>query len=134
MRKQKANPSLEPAVGSEETSEILGGRVVPEPREPTGWAPRPTELPARGQSFGNQVQTITADVETGRTERPPNSEGVDTTLGLEGTSELAPTGETGPTPHEGLLPNRLVEEEADVAGDQAAEPHWFLGVTRVGWL
>ena len=59
MRKRKVNPSLEPAAGSEETSEILGGGVVPESREPTGWASRPTELPARGQSVGDKVQQLT---------------------------------------------------------------------------
>ena len=125
MRKRKANPSLEPVAGPEETSEILGGGFIPEPREPTGWVSRPTELPARGQPLGNQVQTITVDVATGGTERPPNNEGVDTPLGLEGSSELAPTGEIGPTPQEGVLSDKLVEDEADVAGEQAVEPHWF---------
>ena len=125
MRKRKANPSLELAAGLEETSKILGGEFAPEPRELAYWVSRPTGLQSRVQSPYSHVHTIDANVATGGTVRPPSSEGVDATLELEELAKLAPTSETVPTPQEGVLPDMLQEEEADVAGEQATDPHWF---------
>ena len=128
MRKRKANPSLEAVVGSEEISAVLGGDLASEFRELAYGASWPTGLQASVQVPASKVHTIEANVAAGEAVRPPRSEGVKATLEVVESTELAPTGETVPTPHEGVLTDRLVEEEADVAGDNVADPHWFWEV------
>ena len=128
MRKRKTNPSLEAAAGLREISVVLGGDVASESQEIAEVASQLTGLQDCVQVPTSKAHTIEVDVAAGVAVRPPRNEGVGATLDLVEATELAPTGETVLTPQERVLADRLVEEEAYMAGDNLADPHWFWEV------
>lgn len=125
MRKRKANPSLEVVVGLKAISLSLEKHTTSEVQEVTVGGSQPTgpqdatRIPVTGEL------TPEVDVEVGGSLSPPRIEGVVTNLGPATVAEVDTTVEPELPYQERVLANRFREEEADVAGENTAELHWF---------
>ena len=110
---------------SGEISLVLEGNATSKVREVAAIVPQPT-----GLHESTRVPTIRrhaneVGVAAGEALGPPRNERVGVTLKLVGAAEVAATGEPSLPSHEGVLADRLIEEEADVAGETVSNPHWF---------
>ena len=81
-----------------------------------------TEIEVDGHQL---VDLGSADVARERAASPRRIEGVVPNQSQTAVNEEGTTGELELPSHEQILANRLREEEADVAGQDPAEPHWF---------
>ena len=130
MRKRKLNPSLgEVGIAEDRNLQPEVGSIS-NLREVVAPVAQPTvSLLAQGVPTSRQPGKG-SDVATGEEPSPPRIEGSRPETIPAGTAEARPvetetTGSHILPPTEHVLVDRLGEEEADVAGNIAANPYWF---------